>query len=118
MTYEVADRPAESFGRTAPRTRGADTAFVIPDQVPDLAVDGFEGALVVNGLLRLNLVRFRAVPGGKAVREVVTTLTMSATTANAFAVALVDALNKHGALADDVSVAIKAVGRAMPEQAT
>ena len=118
MNYEVADRPVKSFGRGAVKTRGADTAFVVPDRVPDLAVDGFEGALVVNGLLRLNLIRFRAVPGGKTVREVVSTLTMSATTANSFAVALVDALNKHGALADDVAVAVKAAGRALPEQAT
>lgn len=106
MTTETADKTvesftrAESFGRGA-KTRGAEAAFVTPDQVPDMAIDGFEGALSVNGLLRLNLVRFRMVPnGGKTVREIVGTLTMSSATANSFAVALLDALKKQGMLAE------------------
>src|SRR5262249_20168417 len=95
----------ESFARGVKR-QGSEAEFVVPDQVPDIAIDGFEGALGINGLLRLNLVRFRFVPGDeKSVREVIATLTMSSVTANAFAVALLDALNKQGMLAGDGRVA-------------
>jgi hypothetical protein len=121
MGNEIVDKAvephkrAESFGRGG-SSRGADAGFVVPDQVPDIAIDGFEGALTVNGLLRLNLVRFRLLPGvGKTVREVIATLTMSGSTANSFAVGLLDALNRHGMLAEENPAGAQSEARTAPE---
>jgi hypothetical protein len=84
---------------------GRDAKFVIPEVIPDIAIDGFEGAIGVNGIIRINLVRFRGNPGtSEIVREVVSTLSMSSATANSFLSAFATALAQHGMLGDNVSV--------------
>jgi hypothetical protein len=85
------------FKEDAQTFKGVDAEFVSPDSPPDICIDGMEGAIGVNGVLRLTLVRFRYDPNRAAsVREVVATLSMSQETANLFAIGLVATLEQHG----------------------
>lgn len=85
--------------------KGTEAAFNVPPNVPDILIDGVEGALGINGVLRVNLVRFRLDPTqNSGIRDVVATLSMSKDTANAVLKALARILSTQGMLASDVEL--------------
>lgn len=74
-----------------------DTRIALTPGFPDLAIDGFQGTVNVNGMVRLTLYRVRYDPLKEdAVRDIVGTLSMTEKAAASFSLALADALDQHG----------------------